>query len=59
MIKIFLPLTANTVAKLDKKPSAYLNVGKELVLILPHDENEKKEALFWLATQIEQEARKL
>ena len=30
-----------------------------LILSLPNDDKEKKEALLWLATQLEQEARKL
>ena len=34
-------------------------VGNNLALSLPHDAQKRKEALFWLATQIEQEARKL
>lgn len=34
-------------------------VGNCLALSLPYDAQKRKEALFWLATQIEQEARKL
>lgn len=59
MIKIFLPLTANTMAKMNENFSDQLNVGNELVLMLPHDDKEKKETLLWLATQLENEARKL
>ena len=59
MIKIFMPLTANTMVKMNENFSDYLNVGNELVFTLPHDDKEKKEALLWLATQLEQEARKL
>lgn len=59
MIKIFLPLTANTMVKKNETFGDHLNVGNELVFMLPHDDKEKKEALLWLATQLEQEARKL
>jgi len=59
MIKIFMPLTANTMVKMNENFSNHLNVGNELVFMLPHDDKEKKEALLWLATQLEQEARKL
>ncbi len=59
MIKIFLPLAANTTVKMNETFCDHLNVGNELVFMLPNDAKEKKEALFWLATQIEQEARKL
>jgi len=59
MIKIFLPLTANTMVKMNENFSNHINVGNELVFMLPDNENEKKEALLWLATQLEQEARKL
>ena len=59
MIKIFMPLTANTMVKMNENFSDHLNVGNELVFTLPHDDKEKKEALLWLATQLEQEARKL
>ena len=34
-------------------------VGDRLALALPHDKQKRKETLLWLATQIEQEARKL
>lgn len=59
MISIFLPLTASTAVKLDGKFNDLLKIGNELVFMLPHDTKEKKEALLWLATQLEQEARKL
>lgn len=59
MIKIFLPLTTNTAAKLEGRFNDRLRVCGELSFILPHDDKEKKEALLWLATQLEQEARKL
>jgi len=59
VIKIFLPLTANTTVKMQENFSNHLGVGNELVFMLPHDDKEKKEALLWLATQLEQEARKL
>jgi hypothetical protein len=45
--------------KMNENYSDHLNVGKELVFMLPNDAKEKKEALLWLATQLEQEARKL
>ena len=59
MIKIFMSLTTNTAAKLEGRFNDRLSVGGELSLMLPYDDKEKKEALLWLATQLEQEARKL
>lgn len=59
MIKIFMPITTNTAAKLEGRFNDRLSVGGELSFMLPHDDKEKKEALLWLATQLEQEARKL
>lgn len=59
MIKIFMPITTNTAAKLEGRFNDRLRVGGELSFMLPHDDKEKKEALLWLATQLEQEARKL
>lgn len=34
-------------------------VGDSLALSLPHDKQKRKETLLWLATRLEQEARKL
>lgn len=39
--------------------SHLVHVGDCLALSLPSDKEQRKEALFWLATQLENEARKL
>lgn len=61
MISVYVSITETT--KVGRSPNPflknYLFIGNELTLMLPEDIQKQKEALLWLATQLEQEAQKL
>ena len=62
MSKIFVNVSIDETVKVQSDKGALshlLYIGKGLALSLPLDAQKRKDTLFWLATQIEQEARKL